>query len=219
METIVKDHLISRTICSQLYQFGFVPGRSCTTQLLHVLDYFTKHLDKDYSVDVIYLDSQKAFDTVPHQRLIHKLSSFGIHGKMLQWIKDFLKDRTQEVVLNGKKSNSIPVKSGVPQGSVLGPILFTMFVNDLRSVVSSPMYMFADDTKIFRVIRTSEDYSLLQHDLDLLYEWSIHWQLKFNILKCKHMHLGPMHHYGPYYLDGTVIDNIDRLGHYLGPPT
>ena len=128
---------------------------------------------------------------------------------MLQWIKDFLTDRTQEVVLNGKKSNTIPVKSGVPQGSVLGPILFTMFVNDLPLVVSSPVYMFADDTKIFCVVRTSEDYSVLQHDLDLLYEWSICWQLKFNILKCKHMHLGPMHHYGSYYLDGTVIDNID----------
>ena len=128
---------------------------------------------------------------------------------MLQWIKDFLKDRTQEAVFNGKKSNSIPVTSGVPQGSVLGPILFTMFVNDLPSVVSSPVYMFADDTKIFCVVRTSEDYSVLQHDLDLLYEWSIHWQLKFNILKCKHMHLGLMHRYGPYYLDGTVIDNID----------
>ena len=71
------------------------------------------------------------------------------------------------------------------------------------------MYMFADDTKIFRVVRTSEDYSVLQHDLDLLYEWSIHWKLKFNILKCKHMHLGPMHHYGLYYSDGTVTDNID----------
>ena len=176
METIVKDYLISHLISNNLlsaYQFGFVPGRSCTTQLLHVLDYFTKHLDEGYSVDVIYLDFQNAFDTVPHQRLIQKLSSFWIHGKMLQRIKDFLKDRTQEVVLNGKKSNSIPVKSGVPQGSVLGPTLFTMFVNDLPSVVSSPVYMFADDTKIFRVVRTSEDYSALQHDLDLLYEWSI----------------------------------------------
>ena len=105
-------------------------------------------------------------------------------------------NRTQEVVLNGQKSNSIPVTSGVTQESVLGPILFMMFVNDLPSIVSSPTYMFADDTKIFRAIRISEDHTALQYDLDLLYEWSIHWQLKFNILKCKHVHFGPIHHYG-----------------------
>ena len=82
-------------------QFGFIPGRSCTTQFLHVLDYFTHHLDCGYSVDVIYLDFKKAFDSVPHQRLLQKLSSFGIHGKTLMWIKDFLSNRRQKVVLNG----------------------------------------------------------------------------------------------------------------------
>ena len=93
MESIVKDHLMSHLLTNNLlsaYQFGFIPGRSCTTQLLQVLDYFTQHLDKGDSVDVIYLDFQKAFDSVPHQRLIQKLSSFGVHGKILQWIKDFL---------------------------------------------------------------------------------------------------------------------------------
>ena len=97
------------------------------------------------------MDFQKAFDSVPHQRLIQKLSaSFGVHGKILLWIKDFLSDRTQQVVLNGHKSGSIPVSSGVPQGSVLGPLLLiTVFVDDITSIVSSPTYMFADDTKIF----------------------------------------------------------------------
>ena len=93
MESIVKDHLMSHLLANNLlsdHQFGFIPGRSCTTQLLYVLDHFTKHLDKGEPIDVIYLDFQKAFDSVPHQRLIQKLTSFGINSKILQWIKDFL---------------------------------------------------------------------------------------------------------------------------------
>jgi len=109
---------------------------------------------------------------------------------MLQWIRDFLRNRTQQVVLNGHKSSSIPMISGVPQGSVLGPILFTMFVNDIPSMVSSPTFMFADDTKMFRFVKGSDDHTALQHDLNLLYEWSVHWQLKFNVLKCKHITMG-----------------------------
>ena len=89
------------------------------------------------------MDFQKAFDSVPHQRLIQKLISFGVHGKVLRWIKDFLWNRTQQVALNGKISGSIPVTSGIPQGSVLGPLLFVMFVNDILSIVST--FMFADD--------------------------------------------------------------------------
>ena len=141
--------------------------------LLKVLDYFTQYLDNGHSVDVIYLDFQKAFDLVPHQRLLLKVSSFGIHGNLLLWIKDILSNRKQQVVLNGHKSKSIPVTSGVPQGSVLGPVLFTMFVNDIPSIVSSPIYMFADATKIFHVIRNSDDYKAFQDDLNALYEWSL----------------------------------------------
>ena len=103
-------------------------------------------------------------------------------------------------MLNGQKSGSILVTSGVPQGSVLGPILFTMFVNDIPSIVSSPTFMFADDTKIFRFIKSSDDHAVLQNYLNLLHEWSVHWQLKFNISKCKHVHFGPIHQFGPYYL-------------------
>ena len=119
MESIIKDYLMSHLLTNNLLsacQFGFIPGRSCTTQLLHILDYFTQHLDNDNSVDVIaiYLDFQKASDSVPHQRLIQKLSPFEVHGKVLHWIKDFLRNRPQQVILNGQKSSSIPVTSGVP---------------------------------------------------------------------------------------------------------
>ena len=212
MESIIKDHLMSHLLANNLlsdHQFGFIPGRSCTTQLLYVLDHFTKHLDKGEPIDVIYLDFQKAFDSVPHQRLIQKLTSFGINSKILQWIKDFLWNRTQQVVLNGQKSSTTSVTSGVPQGSVLGPVLFTLFVNDIPSMVSSPTFMFADDTKIFRCVKSGDDHGALQNDLNLLYEWSVRWQLKFNILKCKHIHFGPVHDYGPYYLNGVIIDSVD----------
>ena len=171
-----------------------------------MLDYLTHHLDEGYSIDVIYLDFQKAFDTVPHRRLLQKLTSFGIHGNVLKWIESFLSNRVQQVVLNGHKSSTIPVTSGVPQGSVLGPLLFTMFVNEIPSIVSSPVLLFADDTKIFRVIRNGEDYTALQSDLDLLQRWSQQWLLNFNISKCKHLHFGPAHHYGPYCLNGIFID-------------
>ena len=127
---------------------------------------------------------------------------------MLLWIRDFLSNRTQQVVINGQKSGSIPVVSGVPQGSVLGPILFTMFVNDIPSMVCSPTFMFADDTKMFRCVKSSDDHTALQHDLNLLYEWSVRWQLKFNILKCKHIHFGPSNNYGSYYMNGIAIEIV-----------
>ena len=114
MESLIKDHIMNYLTRYNLispYQFGFTPGRSCTTQLLHVLDYLTKHLDNGYSIEMIYLDFRKAFDSVPHQCLIHKLSSVGLQGNILKWIKSFLTNRTQQVVLNGRKSSTVPVTS------------------------------------------------------------------------------------------------------------
>ena len=121
---------------------------------------------------------------VPHERLITKLKAYGIAGNLLVWIKDFLIGRKQRVVLNGYSSNWSVVHSGVPQGSVLGPLLFSIYVNDIPSVVKSPVLLFADDTKIFRSIQCKDDYLQLQNDINKLLEWSSIWQLKFNISKC-----------------------------------
>ena len=116
-------------------------------------------------------------------------------------------------MLNGQKLGLIPVTSGVPQESVLGPLLFTIFVNDIPSVVSSPTFMFADDMKIFHFVRSSDDHATLQNDLNILHKWSVRWQLKFNISKCKHADFGPVHQFGSYYLNGIKIDNVESQKH------
>ena len=141
------------------------PGHSCTTQLLHVMDIVTSSLDCGQPVDVIYLDLQKAFDSVLHNRLLRKLESYGISGKFLNWIKGFLMDRDQCLVLNGCKSRWKKVLIGATQGSILGPLLFTIYVNDIPQSISSLIFIFTDDTKLIRSIQP--DHILLQADLDI----------------------------------------------------
>ena len=127
----------------------------------------------------------------------------------------FLVNRRQKVVLNGVSSNWSTVHSGVPQRSVLGPLLFIIYVNDIPSLTDSQILIFADDTKNFREIKTRADFTRFQKDIDYLLAWSVKWQLKFNISKCYILHLGPSHSYGDYNLDGnriTVSDTIRDLG-------
>ena len=133
------------------------------------------------------MDFQKAFDKVPHKRLLEKIKSYGIVGTTLNWIEDFLKNRTQKVMVNGAGSEWENVTSGIPQGSVLDPILFVIYINDLPDTVESDSYLFADDTKIFRIIKDEDDKEILQDDLTKLEEWSDKWLLKFHPEKCKHM--------------------------------
>ena len=118
-------------------QHGFVEGRSCTTQLISTLDTWTRTLDVGHRLDAVFMDFMKAFDTVPHQRLLCKLRGYGIEGELLAWIESFLNNRRQCVVINGQKSSWTDVISGIPQGSVLGPILFVVYINDLPDAVTS----------------------------------------------------------------------------------
>ena len=128
-----------------------------TTQLLYFLDSCINKISRGGVIDTIYLDFTKAFDTVQHQRLLGKLETYGIEGNILYWIKDFLIGRTQEVTINSTKSAPASVASGIPQGTVLGPVLFIIYINDLLDDISSTGLMFADDTKIFRLITSRND--------------------------------------------------------------
>ena len=188
-------------------QHGFMKTRSCITQLLETLEEWTDLLDQNFSIDVIYLDFQKAFDTIPHQRLLSKVHTYGIRGKVYEWIRNFLLNRRQRVVLNNSKSTWSEVISSVPQGSLLGPILFILYINDLPDVISCVSKLFADDTKPYRSVDSYGDSNTIQMDLYELDNWSSSWQMKFNIQKCKVLHLGKKKKPRNFYL---MFDNENK---------
>ena len=154
---------------------------------------WTKALDNNLQVDTVYLDFRKAFDSVPHKRLIKKLEGYGITGNLLKWLKNFLNDRKQRVVINGKFSKWSDVLSGIPKGSILGPLLFIIYINDLPGVVGIVCKLFADDCKLYRTIESEADMMELQEDIERLCKWSRDWLLGFNIKKCKVISFGNIH--------------------------
>ena len=208
MESIIRDQLLEHLLASgQLSdaQHGFVPRRSCVTQLLATMEDWTMLLETGEPVDVIYTDFRKAFDSVPHRRLLSKLHSYGIRGKLLRWLEAFLMRRKQRVVINGTFSSWSDVTSGIPQGSVLGPVLFTVYVNDLPGEVTSTVKLFADDMKMYRGIGTGIGHDSLQTDLDRLVTWSVKWMLPLNVAKCSTLHLGSSNPCEPYTVQGSHL--------------
>ena len=185
----VMDYLKANSILSDK-QFGFLGGRSTILQLLTAMDNWTEALDRGGAIDVIYCDFQKAFDTVAHNRLMKLLCHYGIKDPILSWIEDYLKDRKQQVSVNGSKSNLFDVPSGVPQGSVLGPLLFIIYINSMvKKAADANIYLYADDLKLYQEIKTDEDVEKLQNDLDKLYDWTQYSLLKFHPTKCVVMRL------------------------------
>jgi ribonuclease P/MRP protein subunit RPP40 len=211
LEALVKDVIIAHLQKYNLIndsQHGFVKGRSCLTNLLGFFEDITAMVDKGEPVDVIYLDFQKAFDKVPHRRLMKKVSAMGIGGEIYNWIEDWLRDRKQRVCLTGSSSGWANVSSGVPQGSVLGPLLFLIYINDIDNGIASKILKFADDTKLYRQVGTAEDIANLRSDLGKLVGWSKEWLMLFNVEKCKVMHIGVGNGKAGYKMDGVQLQEV-----------
>jgi len=211
MESIIKDQLTSYLLLKGLiskHQHAFIKRHSTVTNLLECTHDWAAAVHGGNDVDVIYIDFSKAFDSVVHTKLVFKLSNYGVCGKLLQWINAFLTNRFQCAVIEHCFSEWLPVISGVPQGSVLGPILFILFVDDVMQICESSsvtLKLFADDLKLFTSIKTNLDMPALQSTLGRLQQWCADWQLTINTTKCHVLHLGKNNINPPYFLNGCQI--------------
>ena len=215
-ERIVKEKLLSLT--NDLLdprQHGFLEHKSCTTNMVLFCDSLALSLNENIINHVIYFDFAKAFDSVNHDLLLHKLKShYNIDGILLKFLTNYLKGRTQRVVLGSESSSTMAVNSGVPQGSILGPLLFVLFINDLPSEVSegTDIILYADDTKMWRKIRSPLDCSILQRDINSLNEWANRNKMKFHPSKCKVLSISSRTHDNlsvVYSLGGTVLEFVN----------
>ena len=198
-------------------QHAFRKGHSCETQLTTVINDWAKILDNRGQVDTFILDFEKAFDTPPHELLKSKLFSYGIGGKTLKWIGSFLCFR-QRVVVNGVKSDWAPALSCVPQGTVLGSLLFSLYINDISSDIESEIRLFADDCVCYCEIKDEEDTMKLQSDIDRLGSWARKWGMRFQPVKCNMMQLTRKRIkkiHASYTLEGTDLENVESIK-YLG---
>ena len=203
MRHLEKNNLINES------QHGFRSGKSTLTNLLEYTEAVTEAVDKGYEVHAIYFDFKKAFDKVPHKKLLMKVQASGIQGYLLEWLTAWLSRRKQRVCVHNEYSEWVNVISSVPQGSVLGPLLFLIYINDLGNDVRSTLSLFADDTKVFRTIKTAEDREILQEDIDSMTLWCKVWQMEFNISKCHVLSFGSRASSPKYNLAGNSLSCAD----------
>ena len=198
-----SEHLLSDE------QYGFRPRRSTTGQLLTCIDSWSRALQEGASVDVIYIDQANAFDKVSHPKMLHKLRSYGISGLLLEWFSVFLQDRSQIVSIGGQSSAPAPISSGILQGSVTGPLLFTIFINDLIGLVQetgASAKCFADDLKIYSTVPER-----IHRALQRVWEWCKDWQMEISVGKCCVLSIGDGPH-SVYQLGGVVIPQVGPSG-------
>ena len=191
-EKVVRKHIVQFMECNNLFnpsQHGFRIGRSCLSQLLSHYELILQLMEDGHDVDVIYLDFAKAFDKVDFTVILEKLHSIGVRGNLGRWIHAFITGRTQSVHVNVARSQPASVKSGVPQGSVLGPLLFLILIGDIdRDVASAFLSSFADDTRMGRIVDTEADANDFQADLNAVYRWTIENNMELHGDKFEHLH-------------------------------
>lgn len=212
-ESIIKDSIARFLKENNLIrdsQHGFTSERSCLTNLLDFIENVTRELDNGNCVDVLYLDFAKAFDKVPHKRLLSKLEAHGITGNILRWVDSWLSNRRQKVSVEGELSEWAAVKSGVPQGSVLGPLLFLIYINDIDQDIVSKFSKFADDSKVAKIVNNLDDAEILRNDIVKLQNWTLDWQMEFNSEKCKVMHIGRKSLNSEYALNNTILKSTEE---------
>ena len=210
------DYFISLGLLTK-YNSGFKKNDSTVNQLITLVHNIYKSLDEKNDVCMVFLDVSKAFDKVYHEGLIFKLRQLGIEGKLLKWIKSYLTNRKQRVVLNGKMSDWKHTNAGVPQGSILGPLLFLVFVNDIVDSIDSKIFVYADDTSIMRPIKDPEyDFQILNSDLHTLSKWAKQWHVTFNCAKTECMIFSLKNKppsYPPLFLNNTIIKQVNHHTH------
>ena len=198
-------------------QHGFRNKRSCDTQLQLTLDDWYKAIENKQNVDVIYLDISRAFTCVPHNRVLSKLYNFGIKGSLLGWFRSFLKERRQRVRVNNRMSEWVEVTSGVPQGTILGPLIFLLYINDIADDLNATCRLFADDCLLYKCYSEFQETNRLQEDLNKLEIWSNRWLLEFNPSKCKVMYISNRKSIkkADYFLNGQKLESVE-FEKYLG---
>ena len=220
MEHILTSHIMKHANDHNILyglQYGFRGGRSCETQLVEFINDLANNMQNGGQTDVAIMDFSKAFDKVGHQRLLLKLHHYGVRGKTNKWIQAFLTNRTQRVVLNGEHSCNAHVTSGVPQGSVLSPCLFLLYINDLPESLGSTVRLFADDSLLYMTIRSQANTEILQNDLKKLEHWEEKWLMQFNTDKCHVLRVTRKQNpiIQEYTLHGKVLETVNSAK-YLG---
>ena len=220
VKAVLEEHLKKHAPISPR-QWGFMADRSTMSALIQVVDDWARALDHGYEVCVIFFDVRKAFDSVPHLPLLDQLQAINVNPYLQKWISNYLSDRSQFVTVEGEASDRLPVVSGVPQGSVLGPLLFVMYINDVATTISqgSMINMFADDIAYYRIIQSQSDYAIVQKDVDYISSFMSCKLLDFNANKCRVMLLSRRRANSvpspPIYLNGVVLSRVTTYK-YLG---